>query len=162
MDRFDRHSFLRIFRHFFIITGFILFYSFAYAQSQPIGEENTKHITAIPFAVIEKAPAYPGCEGSNEEIKQCTSQNISEFVNENFNSNVGKQLGLSGMNRVIVQFIINAEGKVENIKSRAPHPKLEEEAISAVSKLPVMKPGEQRGNAMSVAYSLPIVFQIDH
>ncbi|WP_026837393.1 M56 family metallopeptidase [Gillisia sp. JM1] len=117
----------------------------------------------VPFAVIDQVPIYPGCEGlaGNEEQKKCMSQKIQEHVQENFNIKLGKEVGLTGVNRVIVQFKIDNTGKIIDVKSRAPHPKLEEEAKRVINSLPQMTPGEQNGKAVGVMYSLPIVFQVN-
>ena len=45
-------------------------------------------------------------------------------------------------------------------RSRAINLELEKEAIRVISKLPQMTPGYQRGKAVIVPYSLPIVFQV--
>ncbi len=117
----------------------------------------------VPFGVIEEVPLYPGCENlaSNEEQKKCMSNKISDFVGANFDTNIGKALNLTGVNRVIVQFKIDENGNVVDVKSSAPHPKLEEEAKRVINALPKMTPGEQNGKAVGVIYSLPIVFQVN-
>ncbi|SDR73265.1 TonB protein C-terminal [Gillisia sp. Hel1_33_143] len=113
----------------------------------------------VPFAIIDQVPLFPGCEdlSSNEEQKKCMSQKIQDHVMKNFNAEVGK--GLTGVNRVIVQFKINKEGRIENVKARAASPELEEEGIRVINSIPQMIPGEQSGKAVGVMYSLPIVFQ---
>jgi TonB family protein len=86
---------------------------------------------------------------------------ITDFVGANFDTKIGKALNLTGVNRVIVQFKIDENGNVVDVKSRAPHPKLEEEAKRVINSLPQMTPGEQNGKAVGVMYSLPIVFQVN-
>jgi hypothetical protein len=116
----------------------------------------------VPFALIEQVPVFPGCEnlGSNEEQKKCMSEKIQEFVNKNFNTDLGKELNLSGRNRIIVQFKIDKQGNIADVRSRAPHPDLEVEAERVINSLPSMKPGKQGGVEVGVMYSLPIVFQV--
>ncbi|TDN89099.1 beta-lactamase regulating signal transducer with metallopeptidase domain [Salegentibacter sp. 24] len=116
----------------------------------------------VPFAVIEEVPFFKECQGltSNEQRKNCMSSKITEFVNRNFNTGLGKELNLKGTNRVITQFRIDETGNVVDVKARAPHPKLEAEAIRVISELPKMQPGKQEGKAVSVMYSLPIIFQV--
>ncbi len=115
----------------------------------------------IPFAVIGQVPVYPGCEsGSNEDQKQCMSQNISKLVNSNFNAKVADKLGLDGEQKIYVGFKINAQGQVIDVKARAPHPSLAEEAKRVINLLPKMQPGKHRGENVIVAYSLPIIFKI--
>ncbi|MDT0675058.1 energy transducer TonB [Autumnicola musiva] len=124
----------------------------------PVEEE----VADVPFSVIEDVPIFPGCEGlaNNDERKKCMSEKITQFVNRNFDKDLGGELGLSGINRVIVQFKIDKTGNITEVRSRAPHPRLEQEAARVINKLPGMQPGKQRGKAVGVMYSLPIVFQI--
>lgn len=121
-----------------------------------------KPIEPVPFFLIENVPVYPGCEGlaSNEERKKCMSDKITAFVNKKFNNNLGSQLGLSGINRINILFQIDTQGNIVGVQSRAPHPKLEQEAARVINALPKMKPGMQRGKAVPVSYSLPIVFKV--
>ncbi len=115
----------------------------------------------VPFSVIEQVPVFPGCEGmSNDEQKNCMSEKITMHVGENFNTNLAKEFGLTGRQRISVVFKINPEGEIVDVKSRAPHPALEEEAIRVVNMLPKMIPGKQKGKNITVPYSLPIVFQV--
>jgi protein TonB len=119
-------------------------------------------IADVPFAVIENVPIYPGCESmkNNDQRKKCMSEKIDEFVRKKFNADLGSQLGLTGINRVIVQFKIDKNGNVTDVRSRAPHPRLEQEAARVINSLPKMQPGKQRGKPVGVMYSLPIVFQV--
>ena len=139
----------------------------AYRKSQPVEievvEDNSAYDNAseVPFAVIDKVPAFQECDQWVDDArKNCTSSEISKFVNKNFNTSLGKELGLEGINRVIVQFRIDENGQVQDIKSRAPHPRLEEEAKRVISELPSFIPGEQNGKPVSVMYSLPIAFKV--
>lgn len=115
----------------------------------------------VPFGVIEQAPVFPGCESfnSNDEQKKCMTEKISEHVMKNFNSRLAEELGIKGVNRIIVQFRIDSNGNVVEVKARAPHPDLETEAKRIISSLPQMQPGKQGGKVVGVVYSLPIVFQ---
>lgn len=119
-------------------------------------------IEDVPFAVIENVPIYPGCEneGSNQAKKDCMSDKIQKLVNRKFNTELGNELGLSGVNRIYVRFKIDQKGNIVDIQSRGPHPRLEQEAARVINLLPKMTPGRQRGKAVGVLYSLPIVFQI--
>ena len=121
-----------------------------------------EEIADVPFAVIENVPIYPGCEKekSNEAKKKCMSTKISEFINKKFDTNLASDLGLEGRQRIAVQFKIDKNGKVVDVRARAPHPRLEKEALNVVSSLPDMTPGKQRGKPVGVLYSLPIVFDI--
>ncbi|MEW4923563.1 energy transducer TonB [Algibacter sp. 2305UL17-15] len=115
----------------------------------------------VPFAVIENVPVFPGCEGGNNAAKKaCMSDKISKFVNRKFNTELAGELGLSGRQRINVIFKIDKTGNIVGIRARAPHPGLEKEAKRVIGLLPKMKPGKQRGKAVTVPYSLPIIFQV--
>jgi len=119
-----------------------------------------ENLDTIPFAEIEQAPIYPGCEDA-ENKKRCFSTKITMLVNKKFNVQLPKTLGLTpGRKRIFVMFKIDKTGKVVDIKARAPHKKLEEEAIRVVKFIPPMTPGKQKGKAVAVKYSLPIVFNV--
>lgn len=116
----------------------------------------------VPFAMIENVPVFPGCEGTEEELKTCLQEKITNFVSANFNSKVTEGLGLqSGLKRVFVMFKIDKDGNMANIQARAPHKKLEEEAIRVIASLPQMTPGKQEGDAVGVKYALPIAFMVE-
>lgn len=121
-----------------------------------------EEIINVPFAVIENVPIFPGCENlsNNQERRSCMSQKVQEFVQRKFNTDLASELGLEGRQRIHVQFKIDRTGKVVDVRARAPHPRLEKEAIDVVSSLPDMVPGMQRGKAVGVQYALPIIFDV--
>ena len=55
---------------------------------------------------------------------------------------------------------IDKNGEIINIRAKAPHKRLEKEAIKVVNKLPKMEPGKQRNRNIGVKYTLPIVFEV--
>ncbi|WP_459211341.1 energy transducer TonB [Aquimarina rhabdastrellae] len=124
--------------------------------------EEEEEIADVPFAVIEDVPVFPGCEnaGGNNAKKKCMSDKVKKFVNRKFNTELGSELGLSGINRIYVRFKIDKNGNIVGVQARGPHPRLEKEAQRVVKLLPKMKPGRQRGKSVGVLYSLPIVFQV--
>ncbi|OMP31366.1 energy transducer TonB [Mangrovimonas sp. DI 80] len=124
--------------------------------------EEVEEDIEVPFAVIENVPVFPGCEKEkgNNAKKACMSEKISQFVNKKFNTDLASELGLSGRQRINVIFKIDKNGEITNIMARAPHPGLEKEAKRVIGMLPKMKPGMQRGKAVTVPYSLPILFQV--
>ena len=119
--------------------------------------------TVVPFAVVETAPIFPGCanETNPAAIKSCTTQKITEMINQNFKKELGGKLGLSGINRVYVQFQIDHKGNIGNVNSRAAHPALKQEAERVVKLLPKLTAGKQRGRPVNVIYSLPITYKVE-
>ena len=130
-------------------------------EVEEIEVEEVYEDVEVPFAVIENVPEYPGCErGTNAEKRKCMSDKIAKFVQRKFNTDLAGDLGLSGRQRISVIFKIDKNGDVTGVRSRAPHPRLEKEAARVINMLPKMKPGRQRGKAVTVPYSLPITFQV--
>lgn len=124
-------------------------------------EQDYNNDIEVPFAVIDQVPVYPGCEDlSREDQKKCISENITKHVQRNFNTSLANTLGLTGRQRINVIFKIDANGHIKGIRSRAPHPDLEAEAIRVIKTLPKMIPGKQKGKNVTVPYSLPIIFEV--
>ena len=123
--------------------------------------EEVEEDVEVPFAVIENVPLFPGCErGNNAKKRKCMSEKIAKFVQRKFNTELAGDLGLSGRQRISVIFKIDKSGNVTGVRARAPHPRLEKEAQRVINLLPKMQPGKQRGKAVIVPYSLPIIFQV--
>lgn len=123
---------------------------------------NVTNLTEIPYAVVERVPAFEGCETlpTNQQIKECTSQSISQFVNKNFDISIAEKAGLKGRQRVTVVFKINKNGEIVDVRSRAAHPDLEAEAKRVIESISPLTPGQHKGENITVQYSLPIIFQI--
>src|SRR5690606_24339864 len=113
---------------------------------------------------VEKVPIYPGCESAktNEERRNCMSEKLAILIQKRFDKDLASELGLSGRLKIDVQFKIDAQGKVTDIKTRAPRKELEKEAKRVTEKIPQMIPGKQRDRAVSVMYNLPIVFDVQN
>ncbi|GAA3508800.1 energy transducer TonB [Aquimarina addita] len=116
----------------------------------------------VPFSVVEFVPIFPGCEklGTNKERAACFSEKITKIVSRKFNSGLGSEYGLTGIQRIYTMFDVATDGTIQNIKVRAAHRGLEKEAIRVINLFPTMTPGKQRDTPVTVKYQLPIVFQI--
>jgi protein TonB len=124
----------------------------------PKDDEETYEV--IDFIRVEQAPRFPGCEGDNEEeLKNCFNKKMNKFVAKNFNPNINSTF--QGKQKVYVQFEINAEGNIVNIKARSPLRQLEKEAIEVIGELPKMIPAKQRNRNVSIRYNLPIVLHVE-
>jgi hypothetical protein len=134
--------------------------SIAYTGSETLYERQ-ESLSDVPFAVIGDPPLFPGCEGkSGDDAKKCTVQKISEIVSKEFDTKLANINNLTGRQRISVQFKIDNTGKVTDVKARAAHPALEQEAIRVVKALPEMIPGRHKGKTVAVLYALPIIFEV--
>lgn len=113
----------------------------------------------VSFLKIDKSPTFPGCE---EGDKNCFSKNVQMHFAKNFDSKLPNSLNLEpGKKRVFIAFKIDKEGSVVDVKSRAPHPKIEDEVNRVMNSLPKMTPGEFEGETVAVKFAIPFTLFID-
>jgi len=125
-------------------------------------EEEEEVLEDVPFAIIEDVPIFPGCKGNKAKLRACLQEKITKHVNRKFNSDLASDLGLTpGIKRIFVMFKIDKNGNITNVMARAPHKRLQAEAIRVIKLLPKMTPGKQRGRPVGVKYSLPIAFKVE-
>ena len=116
----------------------------------------------ISFAEVEEVPVFPGCEklSSQDELKACMQQKITEHVSNEFDVEKVSAYSDEGINKIYVSFVVNSEGKVDEIRGRSNNSKLIEEAKRVVSKLPTMQPAKHMNKPVNIYYNLPIAFEI--
>ena len=101
------------------------------------------------FEVVEQMPEYPGGMPA-----------MMEFISKNIKyPAAAQQAKIQG--RVTIQFIVNTEGNIINPRVlRSADPLLDAEAIRLTTIMPKWKPGMQRGQAINVKYTVPIMFRL--
>jgi len=105
--------------------------------------------TAV-FEVVEEMPEFPGGVDAMMEYLQKELRYPES----------AKEKGIQG--RVTVQFIIDKEGNVTNSKvTRSVDKDMDTEAIRLVKAMPKWKPGMQKGKAVAVKYTVPVVFRLE-
>ena len=113
----------------------------------------------IDFILIEEVPVFPGCENQKDK-RNCFQAMMLKHVRKNFRyPESAVQMNLEG--RVFVQFTIEKDGSIGDIKMRGPDKILEAEAVRIIEKLPRMIPGKQRGKEVRVPFTMPIVFRLN-
>jgi hypothetical protein len=122
-----------------------------------------KNINEVPFSEIDQAPVFPGSEESNTETssKKIFSQSISKHINDNFNRNIAKEQNLKGKQKIFIAFKVDINGNVKDIKVRAPHIAVKEEAIRVMEILPKMKPAIHNNEKVAMAFSIPVIFNVE-
>ena len=101
------------------------------------------------FQVVEEMPEYPG--GMSELMKYFSTN--MRYPKE------AQSKGIQG--RVIVQFVVEKDGSITDAKVMKPvDPQLDAEALRAVNAMPKWTPGKQRGKAVRVRYTLPVMFHL--
>ena len=114
---------------------------------QPKHEEITEEI----FVVVEEQPEYPG---GNVAMMKFLGDNISYPV-------IAQENGIQG--RVICNFVVERDGSITDVQVvRGVDPSLDREAVRVIEQMPRWKPGKQRGSAVRVRFTLPVVFRLQN
>lgn len=124
-----------------------------------ISFEAIEHNVEVPFNIVENVPVFPGCQGENQELKDCFNTKMKDFLTQNFNLEITEELNLTGKNRINTFFKINENGNVTNVRIRASSVTLGEEMMRVIKLLPKFQPALQRGKPVKVPYFMP--FEID-
>jgi len=115
----------------------------------------------IPFMIVENMPALGDCKSMRgDERHQCTQMEIIKYVSSNTKyPPIAKDAGIQGT--VFVYFVVGKDGKVKDVRVlREVDARLDKEAVRVVESLPDFEPGQQRGKAVSVQYTIPVKFII--
>ena len=110
-------------------------------------KDNKDDITI--YNSVEQMPRFPG--GERALMKYLKSHiNYPPMAAEN---NV--------QGNVIVQFIVNKDGSVGEVKVvRSVDKDLDREAVRVIKSMPKFTPGRQNGEAVNVWYTLPVPFEL--
>lgn len=116
----------------------------------PIAVEEEEPEEQTIFEVVENMPEFPN--GGMAGLMQYLSKNIKYPT-------IAQENGTQG--RVTVQFVVNKDGSIVDAKVlRGVDPYLDKEAIRVISSMPKWKPGMQRGKAVRVKYTVPVMFRL--
>jgi len=114
---------------------------------------------SVPFAVIEQAPIFPGCEDAVDK-KACFQEHVQSHINTHLKyPKEAKEDGIQG--DVFLIFTIDKNGAITNIRERSPLKSFGVEAQRIISLLPKMKPGKQDGEVVETPFSTKISFTLD-
>ena len=101
------------------------------------------------FNVVEQMPSFPG---GMEALMQYLAKNMRYPVEAQKNKVQG---------RVVVGFIVSKDGDIKKAHIlRGVDPELDAEAIRVIESMPRWMPGMQRGKAVAVSYTLPVMFRL--
>ena len=111
----------------------------------PVEEEEDEEVA---FIIVENMPKFRG--GDQNSFRAWIQSNLKypEIAAEN---------GISG--KVFVNFVVSKSGAVVDAKVvRGVDSSLDQEALRVVRSSPKWEPGKQRGKAVKVQFTFPIVF----
>ena len=106
---------------------------------------------SIIFEVAEEMPEFPGGQKA-----------LMEYINRNLKYPAEAHAkGIQG--RVIVTFVIQKDGSIADTEvARSVDPNLDKEAVRIISSMPKWKPGKQRGQAVNVKFTVPLMFRLSN
>lgn len=101
------------------------------------------------FTVVEQMPEYPG---GMKALMSYLAENI-QYPAE------CQKAGIQG--RVIVQFVVKADGSLDNFEIKhSVNPLLDAEALRVIKTTPKWKPGTQHGKPVDVKFTIPVTFSL--
>ena len=115
-------------------------------------ENNYESEEPIPFQIVEEKPTFQG--GDTNEFTQWVNKRL-------IYPELAKSKGVQG--RVMVQFIVDKNGDVRNVKViKSVDPSLDKEAVRVVAMSPKWKAGKMKGQAVDVMYVFPVIFNLTY
>jgi protein TonB len=124
---------------------FLLFCTSVQAQEKKESNPNAEGV----YNEVEIMPEFPGGYPALVEFLIKNVQYPKQALKDSITG------------KVFVQFIISETGKVTNPKVlKSVNPLLDAEAIRVVGTMPDWTPGKNKGKAVKVAFTLPIMFAL--
>lgn len=115
----------------------------------PPPKPKVEEVTEEIFVVVEEQPEFPG---GNTAMMKFLSDNIKYPL-------IAQENGIQG--RVITNFVVERDGSITDVQVvRGVDPSLDREAIRVIQSMPKWKAGRQRGSAVRVRFTLPVVFRL--
>lgn len=130
------------------ILSFLVVANLIYGQ-EPAAKVDTNQI----YDIVDADAEFPGGYDA-----------LNKFIRDNINLNEVIEFSQKEMyNKVFVQFVVNKQGSVEDItivKASTHCPPCNKEAIRLVASMPQWKPGMVNGKAVSMHFTLPLIFAV--
>ena len=135
---------------FFILIAANSMFAGEKEQSLPEPPPVKKDVTEEIFVVVEDQPEFLG---GNQAMMKFLSDSIVY-------PEIAKENGIQG--RVICNFVVMSDGSIADVNIvRGVDPIIDAEAVRVLESMPNWKPGRQRGQAVNVRFTLPVVFRLD-
>ena len=132
-------------------NGVIVFTDVVISDKLPVSKTDTVPKPDKVFTKVEVEPSFPGeQEAWLRYIQKVIQNNVDMLIKEN------------NQGTCVVQFIVNTDGSVSNVKAiTMENTKLAEVAINAIKKGPSWNPALQNGHIVTSYKKQPISFKID-
>ena len=123
-------------------------------QNKTFDELKTNHLN------IEDVPMFRSCKNVfKSQRRECFQNKMTKHIRKHFYyPKYAFNRGIQG--RVFVQFIIEKDGSISEIKTRGADKSLEKAALKIIKKLPKLIPGKANGKPVRVPYSIPMTWKL--
>jgi hypothetical protein len=126
--------------------------NFSTIHPDKIGDE-------LLFIKLEKRPTFPGCEEGDSD---CFLEKLEQHFLTKFDKTTLTNLEpYTKKVKVLIDFNINTNGFVEDIKVKAPNKVIANEAKNVIASLPKMTSGEKYGKPIKAKYILPFTIIVE-
>ncbi|GFD97351.1 hypothetical protein KUL156_28830 [Alteromonas sp. KUL156] len=125
-------------------------------------EDILTSLDKIPFHLVEQIPLFNECKKTPIlQQSKCFEKEMIKHIVRNFDY-PKEALRKKIEGKILVQFTIDKQGKVIDIKKKGPKNSalLKKEAERLISLLPKFIPGSHKGSSVNVKYALPIIFKV--
>ena len=122
-----------------------------YAQSNDLSAGDSQNSTTLPKENVGAGITMPEFPGGDVGLSKYLAENVK------FPENAKKD---SLSKKVFVQFVINQEGDVENVKVvRGVDKAFDKEAIRVVESMPKWEPAKQFGKPVKFTHTIAVAFK---
>ena len=109
---------------------------------------------------LDDVPMFRSCKNVfKSQRRNCFQNKMNKHISKHFYyPKYAQNRGIQG--KVFIQFIIEKDGSISEIKTRGPDKSLEDVAVKIIKKLPKLIPGKINGKPVRVPYSIPITWKL--
>ena len=132
----------------------LLFLAIVLMSAVSFAQEGVHMTKSSTLRISEVPPTWPGCDGSINQKNNCFKQKLVGHIIQDFKFPEGHQSG----SKVIVDMIINKEGKPEVKNMQGGSVALQAEIKRKIMSIPLVKPGHMGGTPKESTFKLPFTF----
>lgn len=136
-------------------------------KEQPVPSESSN--VTVSVAEVGEGQAIPEASSAEEDILEVAEvmpefpggyKALLEFISKNVRY-PEEAMKNAWQGRVVLQFVIEKDGAVSNIKVlRSVNETLDNEAMRVIREMPKWTPGKDKGKEVRCKYTIPIVFAL--
>ena len=147
-----------------ICVVFLLVFTAFNGKSQGVKIKKIDETQSVEDTTIYRhAEIMPEFKGGNESLYRFLSDKLVYPKEARGVDNKGKKINDGMQGRVMVGFVIEADGSINNVEVQesSKHAILDEEALRVIKLMPKWEPGKSNGKPIRVQYVLPVVFKLN-